>query len=290
MNRLTRSVFALIAVLALALSLSACGANAGSASAPPGAGSAATPLTVMADVRPHAELIKKAQELGLLGDVKVEVREISGSIDPNQLTQAGDVDANFFQHTPYLKDWNAEHGADLVAVGKPIHIEPLGLYSKKVADVASIPQRAVIAIPSDTTNQARALFLLADAGIVTLNVKADDPDLDYAQVSKANITANPKNVSFIEIERPQLAATLDDPKVHLSIINGNYAIEAGLNPATDAKALEKAENNPYVNVIVTRSELKDDPRVAKLAEALTSDQIKQYIKDTYQDSVLPAES
>lgn len=288
MNRLTRSVLALVAVLSLTLGLSACGANAGSASAPPGA--ATTPLTVMTDVRPHAELIRKAQELGLLGDVEVEVREISGSIDPNQLTQAGDVDANFFQHTPYLEDWNAEHGADLVAVGKPVHIEPLGLYSKKVADVASIPQRAVIAIPSDTTNQARALFLLADAGIVTLNVKADDPDLDYAQVSKANITANPKNVSFIEIERPQLAATLDDPKVHLSIINGNYAIEAGLNPATDAKALEKAENNPYVNVLVTRSELKDDPRVAKLAEALTSDQIKQYIKDTYQDSVLPAES
>ena len=281
MNRPTRTILAVATAAALILGLGGCGAS--------GAASTSAPLKVMADVRPHAELIKKAQELGLLDNVTIEVREISGSIDPNQLVQAGDVDANFFQHTPYLKDWNAQHSADLVAVGDPIHIEPLGLYSKKVADVASVPAKAVIAIPADTTNQARALFLLADAGLLTLNVKADDPDLDYTQVSEANITANPKSVSFLEIERPQLAATLDDPKVNLSIINGNYAIEAGLSPAQDAKALEKATNNPYVNVLVTSSALKDDPRVSKLAEALASDEIAQYIKDTYKGSVLSAE-
>ncbi|WP_040159352.1 MetQ/NlpA family ABC transporter substrate-binding protein [Nigerium massiliense] len=278
MNRLLRTVLALAAAITLAVGLSGCGANASGSNAP---------LRVMADVRPHAELIKKAQELGLLGDVKVEVQEISGSVDPNQLVQAGDIDANFFQHVPYLNDWNASHNANLVQVGKPVHVEPLGLYSKKVASVAATPQGAKIAIPADPTNQGRALFLLADAGLITLNVKADDPNLNYAQVTKKNITGNPKNLSFIEIERPQLAASLDDPQVTLSIINGNYAIEAGLNPSTDAKAIEKSENNPYANVLVTRQELKDDPRVQKLAEALTSDKIQQYIRDTYKGSVVP---
>ncbi len=284
MSRIRTALLA-AAALTLALGLPACGA-------PPtatGSGSAATtkPLRVIADVTPHAALLKEVQKEGLLGDVKIDVREISGDVDPNQLVEAGDVDANFFQHTPYLTDWNAKHNASLVAVAYT-HIEPLGLYSKKVATVADTPNGAAIAIPADTTNQARALFLLQDAGLITLDKKATDPGIDYTQITQKNITANPKNVTFVAIDRPQLAASLDDPKVTLSIVNGNYAIEAGLTPATDAKFLEKAENNPYVNILVTTSKLKDDPRVKKLAEALESPQIATYIKDTFKGSVLPA--
>jgi len=288
MSRLARALAAAAAVT-LGLTLSACG-GAPAATTPAGGGSAApaantAPLKVLADVKPHAELIKEAQRQGLLGDVKVEVREITGDVDVNQLTQAGDIDANFFQHVPYLTDWNKQHSGTLVSVGG-VHIEPLGLYSRKVAAVADTPANAVIAIPLDATNQGRALFLLADAGLLKLNVTKDSADI--SQVTEKNISENPKNITFKKIDRPQLAATLDDPAIQLSVVNGNYAIEAGLTPSKDAKFLEKAEGNPYVNVLVTTEKLKNDARVAKLAEALKSAQVKAYIEATYKGSVLPA--
>ncbi len=268
------------------LALAGCGA---AQPAPAGQPTDATrPLRVMADVTPHAVLLKEAEKRGLLGDVTLEITEISAQVDPNQLVDAGDLDANFFQHVPSLTDWNANHaGSDLVALS-PIHVEPLGLYSEKVT-LDTVPDGAVVAIPSDATNQARALFLLADAGLVTLDVKADDPDLDFSQITPANnITANPHGITFVEIDRPQLAASLKDPKVTLSVINGNYAIEAGLTPATDALQLESAENNPYANFVVVKATLKDDPRVKKLDEALTSPQVQEFIAQTFKGSVLPA--
>ena len=258
----------------LASSLAACGSDGS--------------LTVIADVTPHAELIRKAEELGLLGDTKVEVTEISGDVDVNQLVNEGDLDANFFQHLPYLKDWNANHeGSDLVPVAT-VHVEPLGLYSKKITTVEETPDGAVIAIPADPTNQARALFLLEDAKLIGINVDRNDADLDYSQVSDANIDENPKNLSFIKIDRPQLAASLDDPQVNLSVINGNYALEAGLVPANDALVLEQAEGNPYANVLVVKETKKDDPKVKALAKALTSPELATYIEENYQGSVLPA--
>ena len=283
---LRRLVATALAATVASVALAGCGSQA----AAPGAATDTTkPLRVMADVIPHAQLIKEVQNQGLLGDVKVEVTEISGDVDPNQLVNAGDLDANFFQHTPYLTDWNAQHGnADLVSVAS-VHIEPLGLYSKKVT-LDGVPDKAVIAIPADATNQARALFLIADTGLIDLDVERDTPNLDYSQVTpEKNIVANSKNVTFVKIDRPQLAASLDDPQVTLSIVNGNYALEAGLKPATDALILEQAAKNPYVNVLVVKSTLKDDPRVKKLAEALTSQQIAAYIEGTYSGSVLPAE-
>lgn len=279
---------ALAAAVVASVALTGCGASGGGASG--GGGEAADPgkpLRVIADVIPHAELIKHVQETGQLGDVKVEVTQIAGDIDPNQLVEAGDLDANFFQHIPYLKDWNAQHNdADLVSVAS-VHIEPLGLYSKKVK-LDSVPDGAVIAIPADATNQARGLFLLEDAGLIKLDVDRADPDLDYSQITDANVSENPKNVSFVKIDRPQLAASLDDPKVTLSIVNGNYALEAGLTPLTDALVLETAENNPYVNVLVVKSDLAEDARVKKLAEALTSAETAKWITDTYSGSVIPA--
>ncbi len=275
---------AVVAFVAAA-SLTACGGNGnGGDTVDPG-----KPLRVIADVIPHAELIKHVEETGQLGDVKVEVTQIAGDIDPNQLVEAGDLDANFFQHVPYLTDWNAQHGdADLVSVAA-VHIEPLGLYSKKVT-LDAVPDAAVIAIPADATNQARALFLLEDAGLLKLDVDRADPNLDYSQVTDANVSENPKKISFVKIDRPQLAASLDDPKVILSIVNGNYALEAGLKPSDDALFIETADDNPYVNVLVVKKALADDARVKKLAEALTSADTAKWITDTYSGSVLPAKS
>ena len=174
----------------------------------------------------------------------------------------------------------------LVAVAT-VHVEPLGLYSKKVTSLAEVPQDAVIAIPADATNQARALFLLEDAGLLKLNVDRSDPKLDYSQITPANVSDNPKKITFVEIDRPQLAASLDDPKVNLSVVNGNYALEAGLIPSENALVLETAEGNPYANVLVVKETMKDDPRVLALAKALESPELAKYILDTYQGSVLP---
>lgn len=278
-----RNMLTTAASLTLLTTMVACGAVSGGDSS-----DTSRPLTVMADVIPHVELIRHAQELGLLGDVKVDVAEISGGVDPNQLANAGDIDANFFQHVPYLNDWNANNaGSDLV-VAATVHVEPLGLYSKKVNSLSDVPDSPTIAIPADVTNQARALFLLEDAGLLKLNVDRSDANLDYSQITTGNVSDNPKNISFVQIERPQLPASLDDPKVTLSVVNGSNALEAGLIPLTDSLILEKAENNPYANVLVTKESRKDDPRVQKLAEALTSPELQKFIEDNYQGSVLPA--
>ena len=282
-RRVTTTVATL---LAAGLVLSGCGAT--QSGTPGAAADTSEPLRIIADVTPHAVLLEEAEKQGLLGDVEIDVTEISGDIDPNQLVNAGDLDANFFQHVPYLNDWNAQHdGADLVALA-PVHVEPLGLYSEKVT-LDSVPDGAVIAIPADATNQARALFLIADAGLITLDVKADDEGLDYSQITpETNVTDNPKNISWLKIDRPQLAATLKDPQVTLSIINGNYALEAGLTPASDALQLESADDNPYANILVVKEALKDDPRVVKVNEALTSPELQKFIEDTFKGSVLPA--
>lgn len=269
----------------LVLALTACGA-----AKPSGGGSASSaPLKILASSTPHGELIKQTEKLGLLGDVKVDLTEITGDIDPNAVLESGDVDANLFQHQPYLDAWQKDHGvSDLVSVAYT-HVEPLGLYSRKTQDLNSTPDGATVAIPSDVTNFARGLFLYEQAGLIKLDVKRDTPGLDYSSITAKNITENPKNLKFLEIDRPNLPKTLDDAKVYLSIINGNYALEAGLTPSTDALAIESATNSPYTNILVVKKDKQDDPRVTKLAEALQSQQIKDYITATFKGSVVPAE-
>ncbi|WP_420174679.1 MetQ/NlpA family ABC transporter substrate-binding protein [Luteococcus sp. OSA5] len=279
MNKTLRTILAgLLAVLTLGLA--GCGAGAGS--------DADKPLVILADATPHGEILEQTEKLGLLGDTKIEIKSIVGDIDANQLVQSGDVDANYFQHVPYLDTWKSQKGVDdLTAVAKG-HIEPLGLYSKKVKDLKQVPNGATIAIPADPSNLVRALFLLQQAELLTLDVKPTDANVDYSQITTKNITNNPKKIEFIQIDRPQLAATLDDAKVDLSVINGNYALEAGLKPKTDSLALESATDNPYTNVLVVNSSKKDDPRVQKLAEALQSPEIQDWIDSNFEGSVLPA--
>lgn len=279
MNTTRRSLLTGTAALA-ALALTGCGLGGGS--------STDGPLVVMADATPHTEILEKVQELGLLGETKIEVKGITGDIDPNQLLESGDVDANFFQHVPYLTSWQKEKGVDDLAVAATTHVEPLGIYSKKLTDLKDVPNGATVALAADPTNLSRGLLLLQDAKLLTLNVKSTDKDLDYAQITEKNITANPKGLKFLKIDRPQLPATLDDKQATISVINGANALEAGLKPSKDAIVSESTVDNPFANVVAVKAEKKDDPRVAKLAEALQSKQVQDWITSNYQGSVLPA--
>lgn len=249
-----------------------------------GCGAASNTLNVAASSVPHAEILKHVADSGALKDVKIKVIQVSGDVDPNQLLASGDIDANYFQHQPYLADWNAQHkGADLTAIAK-VHIEPLGLYSHKSTSIDAIGDGAAIAVPADTTNYGRALRLLAEAKLITL----DAPAGETIQLSEKNITANPKHLTFVQIDRPQLPRTLDDPKITASVINTNYALEAGLKPAKDALKLETPDNNPYTNVLVTNPKNANDPRVKALGEALSSPETAAWITQKYAGSVIPA--
>lgn len=244
------------------------------------------PLVVSASSVPHAEILREVEELGLLGETTLEIKEATGDVDPNQLLVAGDVDANYFQHVPYEKDWEAQHGsAELVDVAA-VHVEPLGLYSQKAERPEDLPTGATIALPNNVTNFARGLILLQEAGLITLDEEAASGD-EVTQVTKASIAENPKQLTFVEVDPAQLPRTLSDGKVGAAVINGNYALEAQLVPSEDAIAIEPADDNPYANVLTTLPENESDPRVQELAEALTSSQIQDWISSTYSGSVVP---
>ena len=241
----------------------------------------------MASSVPHSEILKQVEKAGLLGDTQIEIKEISGDIDPNQLLEAGDVDANFFQHNPYLTSWEAEHKVDDLVNVATVHVEPLGVYSSKLKDLTAVPEGATVALSNNVSNFARGLFLLQDAGLLKLDVSPSTPNLDYSQVTEKNIVENPHKLTFVQIDPAQLPNTLSDGKIDLSVINGNYALEAGLTPAKDALALEKADGNPYANTLTVKKDEQDDPRVKALAKALESPEIAKWIADNYKGSVIP---
>ncbi|MCR3747790.1 D-methionine transport system substrate-binding protein [Lentzea californiensis] len=260
---------ALIAVALTGLTaLSACSS---------GGSSASDTLKVGVSPVPHAQILKYvADNLAASKGLKIEVVEFTDYVQPNTALVDGSLDANYFQTVPYLKTFTSESGAKVEWV-QPVHVEPLGLYSKKVKKLDELPSGAKIAVANDATNEARGLKLLEANGLIKL--KAVD------QPTVRDLAENPKNLQFVPLEAAQLPRSLEDTDA--SVINGNYAIDAGLKPATDSLALEKAEGNPNANGLVTRTELKDDKRVKDLAELLGSQQVKDYIKQTFSGSVIP---
>ncbi|WP_235871102.1 MetQ/NlpA family ABC transporter substrate-binding protein [Rhodococcus spongiicola] len=269
-----RRTAALSAAALLSVGLAACST-----------GSDEDTLTISASSTPHVEILEHIVDSGVLGDVELDIKPVTGEIDPNELLVAGDVQANFFQHAPYLADWQQQKGvSDLVSVAD-VHLEPMGLYSEKVTAVDQIGDGASIALPKDTTNFARGLYLLESAGLIEMDKPFDDADLSV--ITQANVEANPKNLKFVEIERPQLARNLDDPQITAAIINSNYAIEAGLIPAEDALFSEEVEGNPFSNLFVVRSADANDPGVEALAEALVSPETAAWIEENYSGSVVP---
>lgn len=242
-------------------------------------------LVISASSTPHVEILEHIADSGVLGDVKLDIKPVTGEIDPNELLVAGDVQANYFQHAPYLTDWQKQKGVtDLVSVAD-VHLEPMGLYSEKITAVDQLADGSTIALPKDTTNFARGLYLLESAGLIQMDKPFADADLSV--VTQANIKANPKNLKFVEIERSQLARNLGDPQITAAVINSNYAIEAGLTPADDALLSEKVENNPFANLLVVRAADQDDAGVKALAEALESPETATWIQENYSGSVVP---
>lgn len=242
-------------------------------------------LVVSASSTPHVEILEHIAESGVLGDVKLDIKPVTGEIDPNELLVAGDVEANYFQHAPYLADWQKQKGVDDLVSVADVHLEPMGLYSEKITAVDQLADGSTIALPKDTTNFARGLYLLESAGLIEMDVPFADADLSV--VTQANIEANPKNLKFVEIERSQIARNLGDPQITAAVINSNYAIEAGLVPADDALLSEKVEGNPFANLFVVRAADQNDAGVQAIAEALESPETAAWIQENYSGSVVP---
>ncbi|APE09476.1 ABC transporter substrate-binding protein [Rhodococcus sp. 2G] len=273
-----RRIVVASAALTLAAGLAACSSSEGDD----------TTLRISASSTPHVEILDQIVSTGALGDYKLDIVEITGEVDPNELLEAGDVDANFFQHEPYLTDWQKQKGIDDLVAVADVHLEPIGLYSNKIASLDELKDGDTVAVPRDTTNYARALYLLESAGLLEMDVPFEEADLSV--VTESNITANPKNLNLVSIERPQLARQLDDAQITAAVINSNYALEAGLNPAEDAIVTEEVENNPFSNLLVVRAENENDPAVTALAEALESPETAAWIEETYSGAVLPVHS
>ena len=282
----------------LALSLAACGSSASTDSVAASSESTATSsaaaestaetselagttLKVAASPTPHAEILNVAKDILAEQGIDLEVIEFTEYVQPNLVTESGEVDANYFQHKPYLDGFNVEQGTHLVSVGA-VHYEPFGIYPGKSSDLENIADGATIAIPSDTTNEARALQLLAAQGLITVR--------DGAGLTATinDITENPHNIKFEEIEAAQLPRTVQD--VDFAVINGNYALAAGFSVKNDALATEDASSEAaqtYANVLVVKEGRENDPAIQALYAALTSDKVKDYINSTYDGAVVP---
>ncbi|TQJ86823.1 MetQ/NlpA family ABC transporter substrate-binding protein [Streptomyces sp. SLBN-31] len=266
---------AVLAAGALTFGLTACGSGNDSASS-----DYSGPLVVAASPTPHAEILNFVEKnLAKKAGLDLQVKEFQDYIVPNTATEDGSVDANYFQNQPYLDDFNNKRGTHIVPV-VTVHLEPLGLYSHKVDKVEALKSGATVAVPNDAVNEARALKLLAANGLITLKAGAG------SEATPQDITKNPRNLKFKEVEAAQTARSLDD--VDAAVVNGNYAISAGIKPAKEALVLESAKNSPYGNFLAVKKGNEKDPRVKKLAKLLTSPEVKKFIEDKYQGSVIPS--
>lgn len=274
-----RQILAASTAAALALGLSACSSSADKADSTNGAdASGVVTLKVGASPSPHAKILKYVDEnLAAEAGIDLDIVEYTDYIQPNEALKSGDLDANFFQTVPYLKQQAEENGYEFTA-GKGIHLEPLAVYSEKLKSLDQLPEGATIGIIDDVTNQSRALALLAEQGLVTL--PTDGSDANVHTVTKV------KKFEFKEVQGPQLVRSLAD--VDVAVINGNFAQEGGLSPK-DAIVVESPENNPAVNILAWANNTNKLDAVKKLEDLLHSDQVKQYIEQTWSDdSVIPA--
>ncbi|MCA0144301.1 MetQ/NlpA family ABC transporter substrate-binding protein [Blastococcus sp. LR1] len=265
---------AVLAATAMTAMLAACGGGDAELSG------ADEPLRVGASPVPHAEILRFIDEnLAEDAGLDLEIKEFTDYIQPNVALDDGSLDANYFQTIPYLEQQEESAGYDFQAL-EPVHIEPLGIYAETLTDLADLADGATVAIPNDPTNAARALRLLEANELITL---ADTGD---TAPTSLDIEENPKNLEISEVEAAQVPRSLAD--VDIAVINGNYAIEADLVPAEDALALEEGEGNPNANLLVVRTGDEDDERIQQLEELLHSDEVRQFIEDTYEGAVLAA--
>lgn len=245
-----------------------------------GCGKSKNTIVVGASPTPHAEILKVAQGVLEKQGYKMEIKEFSDYIQPNVALADGTLDANYFQHLPYLEDYNAENGTDLISMAA-IHYEPFGIYPGRTTSLAKLRDGATISVPNDTTNEARALALLEAQGLITI-----DPDAGL-KATVQDIIDNPHSLKIQEIEAAQLARSLQD--VDLAVINGNYAIQAGLNAASDAIATEGKDSlgATFANILAVRNGDENREELKALVAALQSDEVQAYIEETFQGAVVP---
>lgn len=266
--------------------LAGCGGGASSTPAPQDSAAPAessslegATLRVGASPAPHAEILEVAKDLLAQQGITLDIVEFNDYIQPNLAVEDGSLDANYFQHTTYMNEFNASDGTHLVSAAE-VHYEPLGLYAGKTASLDALSDGAQIAVPNDTTNEARALLLLEQVGLITLREGAG------ITATKADIEENPKNLDIVELEASQLPVRLAD--VDMAVINGNYAIDAGLSVA-DALAVESAGGEAaqaYVNVLAVKEGRENDSAIQALAAALCSPEVKAFIDETYNGAVV----
>lgn len=284
--RLNRRFFLMVAgsftastLFASCASSSQDSASSGSAASPE-AGSSGATLKIGVNPVPHSEILKFVKDnLASAVGLNIEIVEFTDYVQPNLALNDKQLDVNYFQHVPYMEDFGQQRGIDMVFV-KGVHIEPLGLYSKKIQALSEVSDGAQIAVPNDATNLGRSLKLLQDNQLLQLKSGAG------VGATPADIEQNAKNLKLVELEAAQLPRSLDD--VDLAIVNGNYALEVGLNPAKDSLALEKAEDNPYANGLVVLRGRENESNIQELGKLLTSADVKKFIDDKYQGAVIPA--
>jgi D-methionine transport system substrate-binding protein len=292
-KNMNKKLLSLALALALALSLTACGSSSSSDTATTTDTSTDTTTTtdtatadtttepvvlnVAASPTPHAEILEQCVPILAEQGIDLEIHEYGDYVIPNTAVEEGDEDANYFQHVPYLDNFNAENGTHLVSVAG-IHIEPMGIYAGKTASLDELADGATVAVPNDVTNEARALLLLEAQGLITLS---DDAGLE---ATPNDIVDNPKNLTFTELEAAMVPNVVSE--VDIAVINSNYAMQAGFNPVTDALAIEDADS-PYVNVLVVKEGNENDPAILALIDALQSDTVRDFINETYDGAVVP---
>ena len=264
-----KKFIALILALTLALSLAACGGSADDKT-----------IKVGATPAPHAEILEVIKEELAKEGWTLEIVEFDDYVLPNTALSEGQLDANYFQHITYMNNFNVEYSIEMVSAAG-IHYEPFGLYAGKVASIDALADGAQIAVPNDATNEARALLLLQQVGLITLKDGAG------INATKADIVENPKNIEIVEMKAELLTTTLQD--VDMAVINGNYAIGAGLKVA-EALAVEAADGtaaDAYQNVITVMAGHENDEKIQALVKALKSDAVKAFIEETYAGAVVP---
>lgn len=274
----------LVITLLLISCLALCAGCAAEPAAPaPSPADSAEPvvLKVGASVTPHAEILNQVKEALAAENIDLQVIEFTDYVQPNTNVESGDLDANYFQHIPYLDQFNADNGTHIVAVAT-MHYEPFGIYAGRCSSLDELTEGSSIAVPNDGTNEARALYLLQDLGLITLKEGSD------LNATILDIADNPLKLEIVEMEAAQISLSL--PDVDLGVINGNYALQAGLKASVDALALEDEESvgaSTYPNVVCVKEGRENDPAIQKLIEALHTDAVRQYITDSFEGVVVP---
>lgn len=272
-NRNAKRIILAGAAAVLAVGVTACGGEEKKADE--------KTITVAASPTPHAEILEEAKGLLKEKGYTLEIKEFDDYPQQNVVVDEGEFDANYFQHQPYLDNFNEEKGADLVSAAK-IHYEPLGIYPGASKDLEKIKDGAKIAVPNDATNEARALLLLEENGIITLKKDAG------LNATKKDVEENPHQVEIVELDAAQIARVVEE--LDFVVLNGNYALDAGFNVQTDAIAKEEADSEAaqtYANIIAVKKENKDSEKIKALVEVLQSEEIGKFIADTYEGAVVP---